>query len=68
MLDNDIVFNPKFGFTAMFVGGADADLFINGIIFNFKCTKNKGYKWISPACILLHIERYGRKGWWFWYL
>ena len=57
--DSSVIFNPTFGFTSMHCGGADADIFIDGTLYDFKCTKDKGYKWVECAQIigyyLLHI-------------
>ncbi len=54
-----VIFNPNFGFASMLCGGADADIFIDGTLYDFKCTKSKEYKWIECAQIvgyyLLHI-------------
>jgi hypothetical protein len=51
--DEDVVFNPHFGVVVSHcVGGADADIFINGTLYDFKCTKSRGYTWIECAQIV----------------
>ncbi len=49
--DSDVVFNPHFGIIAMFVGGADADIYIDGVLYDIKTTKNNGFKWRDSAQI-----------------
>jgi hypothetical protein len=50
--DDDVVFNPNFGIGSRSCGGADADIFINGTLYDFKCTKSTGYKWGECAQIV----------------
>jgi hypothetical protein len=38
-----VLFNPEFGLGSELVGGADADIFIDGVLYDFKTTKNRGY-------------------------
>lgn len=47
--NSNVIFNPKFGVASMFCGGADADVFVDGILYDFKCTKSRGYSWIECA-------------------
>lgn len=47
-----VIFNPKFGIASMCCGGADADIFIDGTLYDFKCTKNRRYKWDECAQIV----------------
>ncbi|MCP2033019.1 hypothetical protein L1279_000002 [Planomicrobium sp. HSC-17F08] len=35
-----VIFNPDFGIGSILVGGADADIFIDGTLYDFKTTKN----------------------------
>lgn len=42
--DSMVIFNPHFGNSSRMVGGADADVFIDGVLYDFKCTKNTGYR------------------------
>lgn len=41
--DSIVVFNPEFGLGSELVDGADADIFIDGVLYDFKTTKNRGY-------------------------
>jgi hypothetical protein len=51
--NEDVVFNPHFGVVvSLHVGGADADIFINGTLYDFKCTKSRGYSWTECAQIV----------------
>lgn len=43
--DSDVVFNPHFGSWGRKCSGADADIYIDGILYDFKCTKEVGYNW-----------------------
>ncbi len=52
--NNEIIFNPTFGLVSMFVGGADADVYLNGTLLDFKCTKDKGYKWVDFAQLVAY--------------
>jgi hypothetical protein len=48
-----VVFNPDFGrIVPMIIGGADADIFIDGTLYDFKTTKNFGYRWKDAAQIV----------------
>jgi hypothetical protein len=40
-----VVFNPKFGDLSCVCGGADADIFIDGTLYDFKTSKELGYSW-----------------------
>ncbi|MDU2291139.1 MAG: hypothetical protein E7D69_13795 [Clostridium celatum] len=39
-----VIYNPNFGLTSYSIGGADADIYIDGTIYDFKTSKNIGYK------------------------
>ncbi|MCY7852585.1 hypothetical protein P8859_15160 [Bacillus spizizenii] len=39
-----VIFNPNFGLGSLLVGGADADLFIDGTLYDFKTTKTRGFR------------------------
>lgn len=41
--DSDAIFNPHFGLCSTSVGGADADIYIDGTLYDFKTSKSKGY-------------------------
>ena len=40
---SEIIFNPTFGESSRMIGGADADIYINGVIYDFKVHKEN--KW-----------------------
>lgn len=42
--DSFVVFNPHFGIWSHKCFGADADIFIDGILYDFKCTTKNGYR------------------------
>jgi hypothetical protein len=39
-----VIFNPNFGVSSALVSGADADIFIDGTLYDFKTTQDKGLK------------------------
>ncbi|AJH71627.1 hypothetical protein DJ86_5363 [Bacillus cereus ATCC 4342] len=41
---SNVIFNPKFGVSSSLVGGADADIYIDGVLYDFKTTKDKALK------------------------
>lgn len=41
--DSIVIFNPTFGLGSELVGGADADIYIDGVLYDFKTTRNRGY-------------------------
>ena len=43
--NSDVVCNPTFGKVGYLVGGADADIYIDGVLYDFKSTKANAYKW-----------------------
>ncbi len=45
--DSEVVFNPKF--LAAEIGGADADVLIDGTLYDFKTSRAPGYKWQDIA-------------------
>ncbi len=49
--ESDVVFNPHFSNASRACGGADADIFIDGTLYDFKTTKATGYKWQDIAQI-----------------
>jgi len=56
-----VMFNPSFGkLNSLAVGGADADIYIDGVLYELKTTKNTGYKWQDVAQLigyyLLHLS------------
>jgi len=45
-----VIFSPDFGiYGQMICGGADADIYIDGILYDFKTGKNFGYNWREIA-------------------
>lgn len=49
---SDVVYNPTFGKVGHLVGGADADIYIDGVLYDFKSTKTNAYKWQDFAQII----------------
>lgn len=49
---SEVMFNPNFGMASIPCGGADADIFIDGTLYDFKCTKNRNYNWIQCAQLI----------------
>lgn len=47
-----VIYNPSFGGASVISGGADADIFVDGTLYDFKCTKKRGYVWNEVAQIL----------------
>lgn len=41
--ESEVVFNPSFGFGSWMVGGADADIYIDGTLYDFKVVKKNGW-------------------------
>ncbi|MBO5336777.1 MAG: helix-turn-helix transcriptional regulator [Lachnospiraceae bacterium] len=50
--ESKIVYNPTFGGASVICGGADADIYIDGTLYDFKCTKKTGYAWNESAQLL----------------
>ncbi|MBR4891253.1 MAG: hypothetical protein IKU15_08215, partial [Clostridia bacterium] len=44
--ESEVIFNPRFGIGSRIIGGADADVFIDGVLYDFKVIKKNG--WSSP--------------------
>lgn len=49
--ESNVVFNPHFGIASKSCGGADADIYIDGTLYDFKTSKATGYKWQEIAQI-----------------
>lgn len=47
-----VIYNPNFGVSSAFVRGADADIIIDGTLYDFKSTKQVGYVWQDVAQIV----------------
>ncbi|MEK4777151.1 hypothetical protein NST86_12390 [Bacillus sp. FSL L8-0199] len=41
---SNVIFNPNFGVSSLLVSGADADVYIDGVLYDFKTTKDKSLK------------------------
>ncbi|MGP4070360.1 hypothetical protein [Halobacillus sp. B29] len=41
--ESEVIFNPHFGAASFLVEGADADIYIDGTLYDFKTTKKEGY-------------------------
>lgn len=42
-INSNVIFNPSFGKISSVVGGADGDIFIDGVLYDFKTTKYNSY-------------------------
>lgn len=42
--NSEVIFNPCFGRASELVGGADADIYIDGTLYDFKTIKKNGYR------------------------
>lgn len=42
--NSEVIFNPCFGRASGIVGGADADIYIDGTLYDFKTIKKNGYR------------------------
>lgn len=66
--DSKVIYNPKFGRASMAVGGADADIWIDGTLWDFKTTKSCSFNSLDAKQLigyyLLHRvdEESGRLG------
>lgn len=49
--NSTVIFNPTFGGASYICGGADADIYIDGVLYDFKCTNKTGYAWNETAQI-----------------
>jgi len=47
-----VIYNPTFGICSKLCNGADADVFIDGILYDFKTAKSNGYSWKDTAQII----------------
>lgn len=52
--ESTVVFNPSFGILSKLCDGADADIFIDGILFDFKSGKETGYAWQEVAQLVAY--------------
>ncbi len=49
-----VVFNPSFGSLSLVCGGADADIYVDGTLYDFKSGKGHGYAWKEVAQIVAY--------------
>ncbi|MCY7542546.1 hypothetical protein P9173_09075 [Bacillus safensis] len=49
--ESNVVFNPHFGIASLLVDGADADIYVDGTLYDFKVVKEVGYR--SPDALQL---------------
>lgn len=52
--DSVVIFNPSFGIASYACGGADADVYIDGVLYDFKTSKNTGYSWQETAQLVMY--------------
>lgn len=52
--DSTVIFNPSFGIGSLACGGADADIYIDGNLFDFKTSKKTGYAWQDVAQVVTY--------------
>lgn len=52
--DSVVIFNPSFGIASYACGGADADVYIDGVLYDFKTSKNVGYSWQETAQLVMY--------------
>nr|WP_312985513.1 hypothetical protein [Clostridioides sp.] len=56
--DSDVLFNPEFGKCTIVTKGADADIHIDGVLYDFKTTKYNSYKKIDIQQIISYYLLY----------
>lgn len=49
-----VIFNPSFGIASYACGGADADVYIDGVLYDFKTSKKTGYIWQETAQLVMY--------------
>lgn len=49
---SDVIYNPTFGAASLMVGGADGDIIIDGVLYDFKSGKALGYSWKETAQLI----------------
>lgn len=65
--DSKVIFNPHFGSFGNKVFGADADLYVDGVLYDFKSTKYFSYKadyaaQLTGYCLLNQLCLHGHEG------
>jgi len=54
--DSIVVFSPSFGTGSFACGGADADIYIDGVLYEFKAGKKTGYSWAEVAQVIMYYH------------
>ena len=49
-----VIFNPSFGIASYACGGADADVYVDGVLYDFKTSKKNGYNWKEIAQLVMY--------------
>ncbi|MBQ4059628.1 MAG: hypothetical protein IJD40_11990 [Lachnospiraceae bacterium] len=52
--DSVVIFNPSFGIASYACGGADADVYVDGVLYDFKTSKKNGYSWQETAQLVMY--------------
>lgn len=52
--DSVVIFNPSFGVASYACGGADADVYVDGVLYDFKTSKKNGYSWQETAQLVMY--------------
>lgn len=52
--DSVEIFNPSFGIASYACGGADADVYVDGVLYDFKTSKKNGYNWKETAQLVMY--------------
>lgn len=52
--DSVVIFNPSFGIASYACGGADADVYVDGVLYDFKTSKKNGYNWKEIAQLVMY--------------
>ncbi|MDA2124454.1 hypothetical protein PDM82_26510 [Bacillus cereus] len=50
--ESEVVYNPNFGLASMMVDGADGDIIIDGVLYDFKTRKPFAYSWVNAAQLI----------------
>lgn len=52
--DSVVIFNPSFGVASYACGGADAYVYVDGVLYDFKTSKKNGYNWKETAQLVMY--------------
>ena len=50
--ESNVVYNPNFGIAGVYVSGADADIIIDGVLYDFKTSERCNRKWQEVAQLI----------------